>query len=320
MKEFIINEKNAGQRLDKFLFRIIVNEQNSFVYKMLRKKNITLNDKKSDGKDILSVGDSVKLWFSDESFEKLTKNNSSLNQNIQSQSNHNQSNVNSSIKMPSIIYEDENVILLNKPVGLLSQKADSNDISVNELLIDYLLKKGELSVDDMKFYKPSTVNRLDRNTSGIIVAAKNLRAAQILSEGFKDRTINKYYKCLVHGKIMDAATIKGFLVKDEKLNKVKIYDKEVSDSSYIETSYEPIDYIEDKTLLSVHLITGKTHQIRAHLASISHPLCGDRKYGARDKYKYQCLHCYKVVFPKYDSILKNISEKSFYVDMEKPWA
>lgn len=308
MKEIIIDTNNSGQRFDKFLFRLLSNTTNSFVYKMLRKKNITLNDKKSDGKDILSSGDSVKIWFSDETYEKLTSIDIEVSKSSES------------LSLPNIIYEDKDVLIINKPVGVLSQKADNNDISLNEMIIDYLLNSGQIKKEDLNFYKPSTVNRLDRNTSGLIVAAKNLKAAQILSEGFKDRSINKYYKCLVHGHVDKSESIKGYLSKDNKTNKVKIFDIEHKDSSYIETEYEPLETINNNTLLNVHLITGKTHQIRAHLASIGHPLCGDHKYGIKDKYKHQCLHCYKVVFPKYEGFLENISEKSFYGDMEKPWS
>lgn len=310
MKEIVISENNSGQRFDKFLIRLLSNSSSSFVYKMLRKKNITLNDRKSDGKDILNKGDVVKIWFSDETYEKMTSMDVSTDLN--KSTNHQMPKLN-------VVYEDSNVMIINKPVGVLSQKAKESDISLNELIIDYLINKGEISKADLNFYKPSTVNRLDRNTSGLIVAAKNLKAAQILSEGFKDRSISKYYKCLCHGKVTKGDTIEGYLHKDNKTNKVTIHDKEVTDSAYIKTEYKPLEVLDNKTLLEIHLITGKTHQIRAHLASIGHPLCGDSKYGAVDNYKYQCLHCYKMIFPKYEGILENISEKSFYGDMEKSW-
>lgn len=307
MKEIIITEKNKDQRLDKFLFRLLNNASNSFVYKMLRKKNITLNDKKSDGKDILKAGDSIKIWFSDETYDSFTKIDINPKKSVQSEQSIN------------VVYEDEDVIIINKPAGLLSQNADKDDVSVNDLLINYLLDNGKLTEKDLLIYKPSVVNRLDRNTSGLIIAAKNLKAAQILSEGFRDRTINKYYKCLVHGHVNEGQNIKGFLVKDNKTNKVSVSNRDDGNADYIETEYKPLEIIDDKSLLEVHLITGKTHQIRAHLASIGFPLCGDHKYGIKDKYKYQCLHCYKVVFPKYTDILTGISEKTIYGDMEKPW-
>lgn len=309
MKEFIIDGKTEGQRLDKFLFRLLNNSTNSFVYKMLRKKNITLNDKKADGKEVLSSGDTVKLWFSDETFEKFS--NKEMDGKDYSIDNNYTLN---------IIYEDKDVILINKPVGVLSQKADINDISINELLIDYLMKKGELKKEDFLIYKPSVVNRLDRNTSGIIVGAKTLKAAQILSEGFKNRSINKYYKCLVHGTVKEGKNIKGYLSKENKSNKVYISDKKEGDEShYIETEYSPIISKDDLSLLDIHLITGKTHQIRAHLSSVGYPLAGDKKYGVKDSFRFQCLHCYKIVFPNYDGILEGISGKEFYGNLEKPW-
>lgn len=308
MREFFIDNKSEGQRFDKYLFRMLNNASSSFVYKMLRKKNITLNDKKADGKEILKAGDNVKFWLAEETFEKFS-NSSDINVDERE---------NSCINL-NVVYEDKDLLIINKAVGVLSQKADKDDVSLNEIIISYLIKKGELTKEDLLIYKPSTVNRLDRNTSGLIVAAKNLKAAQILSEGFRNRTIEKYYLALVHGSVSEKKTIEGYLSKDTAQNIVTIHKEKTEDSSYILTEYVPVKAHDGMTLLEVHLITGKTHQIRAHLSSIGHPLAGDKKYGIKDNFKYQCLHCYKVTFPKYDGVLEGISEKTFYGNMENPW-
>ncbi len=321
MKEFIINEKNKGQRFDKYLFRILNEAPASFVYKMLRKKNITLNKKKADGKEIVNAGDVVNIFLSDETFEKFSK---AVNTR-QIKAFHGKA---SNIMKLEIIYEDEDVILINKPAGVLSQKDDSSLPSVNEFVLWHVIKNCGYTEEDIKMYKPSCVNRLDRNTSGIIVAAKNLTAAQLLSEGFKDRTIEKYYYAYVSGRVTEKEHLTGYIKKDEKSNKVTIkrYDKDFTDTdveklikdgySYIETAYAPVLFTDDKTLLEVHLITGKTHQIRAHLASIKHPIIGDSKYGSseinkRYNEKYQLLHSYRIVFPEYKNVLKNVSKREF---------
>ena len=320
MKEFIINEKNKGQRFDKYLFRILNEAPSSFVYKMLRKKNITLNKKKADGKEIIEAGDVVNIFLSDETFDKFSKK---VNTKIQSFSGKA-----SNIMKLNIIYEDENIILINKPAGVLSQKDDSGLPSVNEFVLWHVVKNCGYTEEDLKMYKPSCVNRLDRNTSGIIVAAKNLAASQLLSKGFKERTIGKFYYAAVAGEVLGDAHLKGYIRKDDKTNKVTI--KKASDNfseqeeemlvkegfSNIETSYEKVVSTKEKSLLLVHLITGKTHQIRAHLASVNHPIIGDSKYGneeinRRYKEKYQLLHSYKIVFPKYDDVLTAVSEKEF---------
>lgn len=319
MKEFVINEKNKGQRFDKYLFRILNEAPSSFVYKMLRKKNITLNKKKADGKEIIEAGDVVNIFLSDETFDKFSKK---INTKVQSFSGKA-----SNIMKLNIIYEDDNIILINKPAGVLSQKDDSGLPSVNEFVLWHVVKNCGYTEEDLKMYKPSCVNRLDRNTSGIIVAAKNLASSQLLSKGFKERTIGKYYYAAVAGEVLNNEHLEGYIKKDDKTNKVTVKkilksncemeEQLINDGfSHIETSYEKVVSTKDKSLLLVHLITGKTHQIRAHLASVNHPIIGDSKYGNREinkKYgeKYQLLHSYKIVFPKYDEVLTSISEKEF---------
>lgn len=303
MQQIMIKENEAGQRLDKMLAKYLNEAPKSFLYKMLRKKNITLNGKKAAGNEILSCGDEVKLFLSDETIARFS---SSLVQYTK--------------EKLDILYEDENILLINKPAGMLSQKASDSDESVVEHLITYLLTSGQLKEQDLKTFKPSVCNRLDRNTSGMIAAGKSLAGLQELSRLFQNRTLEKYYLCLVEGDIAEPTRICGYLKKDAKTNQVTITAGETADASAIETEYRPLKRGEDTTLLEVHLITGKTHQIRAHLASQGHPVIGDYKYGNRrnnDRYqkayglKYQLLHAYRLVFPGLEGALSNLSGKEF---------
>ena len=310
MKEIIIKGNEAGQRFDKYLKKYFSEAPGSFIYKMLRKKNITLNGKKADGSEKLNVGDQVKLFMADETIEKFTAPIKSAAK---------------AVKLPEvkldIVYEDEHVLFINKPSGLLSQKAEAKDVSVIEYVTDYLLKSGQITQEELKTFHPAVCNRLDRNTSGLITAGKSLIGLQRMSELFKDRTLKKYYLCVVKGKIEKSKHIKGFLKKDEKTNKVEILKAASGkDVMPIETEYLPVAWNEEMTLLKVHLITGRTHQIRAHLSSVGHPLLGDYKYGNKKwndiykkKYKIedQMLHAYELKLPTLKEPLDNLSGKMF---------
>ncbi len=332
-----ITEKEAGQRFDKYLHRILPNAGSSFMYKMLRKKNITLNDRKADGSEKIAVGDSVKIYFSDDTLAKFRgvaePNNSEDIVNVfEPQSKMNvRTNFTADyltayhkISGICILYENDHILLADKPAGVLSQKAERTDISLNEWLIGYLLTSGFMKEEELMTYKPSVCNRLDRNTSGIVLCAKSLRGAQMLGELLKNRTLHKYYQLYVKGAVNEEQLIEGYLYKDEKRNKVYITTASNEQQSYIKTAYKPIKVECDKTLLEVELITGKPHQIRAHLASIGHPLLGDYKYGDKawnEEYRKnyhvrsQLLHAYKVEFPQLEEPFTDISGKTFYAKL-----
>lgn len=305
MKEFQIRDNEAGQRFDKYLSKLLRNAPKSFFYKMLRKKNITLNGKKATGNEKLEAGDQVKLFLSDETFDKFSQQDKAAR----------------AVTTLDVLYEDADVLLINKPAGMLSQQDDTKEPSMVEYVIGYLLEKGELTEEDLWTFRPSVCNRLDKNTSGIIAAGKSLVGLQELSELFHDRTVHKEYLCIVKGVLHEKKHIKGYLYKDTKQNKVAIYKQKQKEAQPIETVYEPLDDNGEVTLLKVGLITGRTHQIRAHLASEGHPLAGDTKYGQdafnrryREKYqlKHQLLHAFRLSFPDgMEGRLSDLSGKCF---------
>ncbi len=267
---------------------------------MLRKKNITLNGKKSDGSNKLKEGDVVNIFFSDETYEKFSgEKKDDTFQKLTLLANEKAYN-----KL-SILYEDEEMVVVNKPSGLLSQKAQPGDVSANELFLAYLIDTNQLSEEEYQRVKPSVANRLDRNTSGLLLCGKTTKKLQELSLALKERTVKKYYICLVKGEIKEKKTFHGYLKKDEATNKVTIFDREQPDAKYIKTAYEPLSYNGKYTKLKVHLITGRSHQIRAHLAYLGHPILGDYKYGEKafnnqlkSEYGVTCqmLHSYEMIF------------------------
>ena len=303
MKEFQINERDSGQRLDKYLKKYLKEASTGFLYKMLRKKNIKLNGKKAEGKELLQPGDVVTLYLSDETIEKFRGNTSQQQY---------------AVTDLDIIYEDDHVLIINKPVGMLSQPTKKQDTTIVEYMLGYLQSEKKWSPQES--FTPGVCNRLDRNTSGIVLAGKSLHGAQELSSMLRERTLKKYYLTVVEGVVFEPSYVKGYLVKDEKTNKVTIYKDERNQADRIETQYEPLINNGQYTLLRVKLITGKTHQIRAHLAYLGHPIVGDYKYGDKvinERLKknfglsHQLLHAYRIVFPDQMETLMQLSGKEF---------
>ena len=284
MRQLTVNKNDENQRLDKYLKKYLKEAPGSFIYKMLRKKNIVLNGKKADGTEKLTAGDEIKLFFAEETLEKFT------GEAVKTESE----------KFPvkkdlEILFEDENLLILNKPAGELSQKAEAKDVSMNEYALGYLQETGAITEESLKVFKPSVCNRLDRTTSGILIVAKPYQAAREFGDALQKRTVRKFYRCIVKGEVKKAETIDGYLWKDEKTNIVQVFKEKREGASEIHTAYRPIKCENGLTLLEVHLITGRTHQIRAHLSSIGHSILGDPKYGDKKlsekwKVKYQLLH------------------------------
>ena len=299
MKEFIINKTNENQRLDKYLKRILPASSNSFLYKMLRKKNIELNGKRAKGDEILKSGDSIKIFFSDDTFSKMSDSvKENLNVFLDAYKN---------IKNVEIVFEQEDFMIVNKPEGVLTQKDKSSIPSLNEWCIGYLLSKNFIDEKSLKEFRPSVLNRLDRNTKGLVIFGKTLTGSQRLSELIKKRDIKKYYFAKTEGGCDLNGLYKAYLSKDEKTNKVTIYDdiKNIPKNikySPISTKINVLKSEKDYSLLEIELITGKSHQIRAHLAHLGYPLLGDKKYNGKtdSNLKYQELIAYKLVFPEFD--------------------
>lgn len=319
MREILISQNEKEQKLLKLLQKYFKGQADSFLYKMLRKKNILLNGKKADGKEILRLGDTVQLYFSEESLGKLIQERESGEKEFWTQK-----------WQRFILYEDKHCILFNKPVGLLSENDGSSSFSVNSLLLSYMRTKGELSKEQEKSFRPGIANRLDRNTSGIIIFGKSLGGLQAFGKLLQSHDLEKKYYALVYGDFQKTGLQEHFLEKDKGQNKALESER----GKRVKSAFEKLACVESSvgplSLLSVQIFTGKTHQIRSQLSLLSHPIVGDDKYGDTRKnsrlrktlpLSYQLLHAYSLRFPKLpeSSVLFSLSEKCFFAPLPKEY-
>ena len=315
MEKLTVGTNDAGQRLDKFLTKTFRNLPKSMMYKFIRTKKIKVNRKRAEIGQMLDEGDTVELFLPPEFLER--EQSDSLFKNIK----------------PSfgVVYEDENLLICDKPVGMLSHAdKDGEKNTLIEHVKAYLWQKGEYSPEDEQSFAPALCNRIDRNTCGLVLAAKNAETLRVMNEKIKKRSISKFYLCRVHGVPKQReATLTGYLKKDADANKVEIFQSIPKNARYrddykqIVTKYRTVDVIGNEAILEVELVTGRTHQIRAHMASIGHPLLGDGKYAENSADRKsgvfrQALCSYKLRFEKDEpSILDYLEGKTFALDVKR---
>lgn len=288
MKQLTVNKNAAGQRLDRFLLKTFPSLSQGLLCKTLRKKDIKVNGVRASADQRVCENDVVTVYIKDELLEEKKPSEDDF---LTADSTLN------------IIYEDENILLVDKPAGMVVHEDNENsrDTLINRIK-SYLYRKGEYRPEEEFSFAPSLCNRIDRNTGGIVIAAKNAESLRILNQKVRDRELTKLYICAVHG-IPEPreATETAYLFKNEQENRVVISEKKTPQNRTIVTKYRVLETNRGNSLLEVDLVTGRTHQIRAHMAYLGHFLLGDGKYGSNKinrelGYPYQALYSYKLIF------------------------
>lgn len=309
MKEITINALNQNQRLDKYIMKLLNTAPKSLVYKLLRKKKIKLNGKRAEGNELLREGDVIRIYLGSDTLEgmaaekELPRVPNELN----------------------IIFEDENILACSKPAGLLSHGQNKNEDSLISRIWLYLNKKGEYDTGKNSDFTPALCNRLDRNTSGLVLCGKNLPALQELNRIMAENRGDKLYLALVEGRLDTSGVLEGYHIKNPKTNEARITQKAEIGGKPVRTEYEPLTFLSGCTLLRIKLISGKSHQIRAHMQSIGHPLAGDPKYQDKrinalfkEKYglKSQLLHSERFIFTEPEGVLAYLKGKELTAPLD----
>lgn len=319
MKKLIITQNDANQRIDKYIKKLLVQAPSSFIYKMFRKKDIKVNNCKVDIDYILQCGDEVAMFLHEDKYLAYTREKTIDDIEITF----------------TVLFEDEHILVVDKPVGLLIHKDHRESVNTldNQVLL-YLANKGEYSLSRENSFKPGPVHRLDRNTSGIVIFGKTMQATQVLNEMMKKRhCIEKKYKTIVVGNVEKEYYLENQVVKDEESNMVKIVSNKTVHSLTMKTIVTPLHSSKQYSEVLVSLITGRTHQIRVHCASMLHPVIGDRKYGdfsinkkiqEKTKLNHQLLHAYSIKFTKTFGVLTYLQDvevfsptSNFYENIKK---
>lgn len=313
MQILTVNRNDAGQRLDKFLSKAVKGLPTSMMYKYIRLKKIKVNRARTEPGYMLAEGDEIQLFIREEFFAPPAADTGALFR------------IEPKLE---IVYEDENILLLNKRPGVLVHEDVAGGENTLILHVQaYLAQKGEYDPRAEQSFAPALCNRIDRNTGGIVIAAKNAEALREMNEKIRDDEVQKCYYCVVHGKMPKREdTLYGYLKKNSADNLVSVIDEEKPGWKKIVTKYRVLAEAKGLSLLEVELVTGRTHQIRAHMAHIGHPLLGDGKYGVnrRDRergYKYQALYAYRLAFrfSASEGALGYLNGKQFTVPKEKIW-